>query len=326
MNSNSESAKDFKLDRSKEGAASGTTSDKEVVQQVEGSGSDAENNVANVDSPAPAPDSSTAARVPFTSLSQVDSDMALARALQEQERAYFLLQTGHGGGGFNDTDRFYYEGDHFDIPGDEENQDEEGKEEEEDEEDEDEEEEEVEEREDDPEEAGVEERAANDDEVDGANFDCDEAFARALQDKEDRDTTARLMALAGIYDIDGEFENDSNDSQEGTWEDVDPDNMSYEELIALGEAVGTESKGLNSQSIAALQQFTYVSDSKDNTSDQEQCVVCRLEYEDGDKMLSLPCKHQYHFECIRQWLERNKVCPVCSAEVMSESSTSEIKS
>jgi hypothetical protein len=122
-----------------------------------------------------------------------------------QERAYFLLQMGHGGGGFNDTDRFYYEGDHFDIRGDDEEdqdegEDEDDEEDEEDEEEEEEEEEEAEEGEDDPEEAGVEERAANDDQIDGANFDSDEAFARALQDKEDRDTTARLMALAGIHD------------------------------------------------------------------------------------------------------------------------------
>ncbi|KAG0596611.1 hypothetical protein M758_UG270000 [Ceratodon purpureus] len=256
------------MDRSKEGAASGTKSDKEKVQQVEGCGSDAGNNAANVDSPAPEP--STAARVPFTSLTQVDSDMALARALQEQERAYFLLQMGHRVGDFNHTDRFYYGGDHFYIPGDDEDdQDEEGEEEDE-EEFEDEQEEEVEERENDAEEARAEERAANDDQIDGGNFDSDEAFARALQDKEDRDTTARLMALAGIHDIDGEFETDSNDSQEGIWEDVDPDNMTYEELIALGEAVGTESKGLNPQSMAALEQHTYVSDSKDNIPDQEQ--------------------------------------------------------
>lgn len=36
--------------------------------------------------------------------------------------------------------------------------------------------------------------------LDGALFDSDEAFARALQDKDDRDTLARLMAQAGIHD------------------------------------------------------------------------------------------------------------------------------
>jgi E3 ubiquitin-protein ligase BIG BROTHER-like protein len=248
--------------------------------------------------------------------------MALARALQEQERAYFLLQMGHGGGDFNDSGRFFYEGNHFDIPGD----DEEYRDEEEDEEEQEEEEddEEVEEGADAPEEPGIEGRAAGDEQLDGANFDSDEAYARALQDKEDRDTTAHLMALAGIHDPDGGFETDSNDSHDDMWEDVDPDNMSYEELIALGEAVGTESKGLNAQSVAALQQFTYVPESKDSSTDQEQCVVCRLEYEKGDKMLRLPCKHHYHSECIQQWLQHNKVCPVCSAEVTIESSSSDV--
>lgn len=81
-NTDKEIAKETKMERSKDGAASQIPSDEEKVQQVEGSGSDAENNPANTDTPVPEP--STAARVPFTSLSQVDSDMALARALQEQ--------------------------------------------------------------------------------------------------------------------------------------------------------------------------------------------------------------------------------------------------
>ena len=70
------------MERNKEEAASSTTSEKEKMQHVEGGENDAENNAANTDSPAPDP--STATRVPFTALSQVDSDMALARALQEQ--------------------------------------------------------------------------------------------------------------------------------------------------------------------------------------------------------------------------------------------------
>lgn len=114
-----------------------------------------------------------------------------------QERAYFLLQMGHGGGDYDDSDRFFYEGSHFDIPGDdEEYRDEEEQEEEE----EDEEVEEAEEGTDDPEEPGIEGRSGGDEQLDGANFDSDEAYARALQDKEDRDTTAHLMALAGIHD------------------------------------------------------------------------------------------------------------------------------
>ena len=112
---------------------------------------------------------------------------------------------GHGGGGFNDTDRFYYEGDQLDIPGDDEEDQDEEEEDDNDEEgvveeDDEEEEEEVEDGEENLEEAGVVARAASDDQIDGANFDSDEAYARALQDKEDRDTTARLMALAGIHD------------------------------------------------------------------------------------------------------------------------------
>lgn len=121
-----------------------------------------------------------------------------------QERAYFLLQLGQGGG-FDDDDRYYDEGDRLDIPGDDdEDQDEDEEEDDNDEdgevEEDDDEEEEVDEGEEDLEEAGVEARAAGEDQLDGANFDSDEAYARALQDKEDRETTARLMALAGIRD------------------------------------------------------------------------------------------------------------------------------
>ena len=32
-----------------------------------------------------------------------------------------------------------------------------------------------------------------------------------------------------------------------------------------------------------------------------------MEYEGGDIMLTLPCKHQYHSHCIKEWLETNKV-------------------
>lgn len=43
-----------------------------------------------------------------------------------------------------------------------------------------------------------------------------------------------------------------------------------QELIALGEAVGTESRGLSTEAIAALPRFNYALDSKDDSTSAEQ--------------------------------------------------------
>lgn len=32
-----------------------------------------------------------------------------------------------------------------------------------------------------------------------------------------------------------------------------------------------------------------------------------MEFEDGESLIALPCKHSYHPECINQWLQINKV-------------------
>ncbi|CAM6026428.1 unnamed protein product [Sphagnum balticum] len=264
----------------------------------------------------PATDASTvlAKRTPFTSLSQVDADMVLARTLQDQERAYILMRMMSEGSEFNSTiggsGRYELGGDVLEERDEDRNKDEAEAEEEE-------------EEEEDNEEGDMAQSRVNaEGDIDGSLFDSDEAFAQALQEKEYRDTTARLMALAGIHDLEVEYESDGNDSEENMWQDVDPDNMSYEELLALGDAVGTESKGLSVQAISALPGSSYVPDLQEGTSGQEQCAVCRHEYEAGDLMLTLPCKHQYHSDCIQQWLQINKVCPVCGAEVASETNCS----
>lgn len=41
---------------------------------------------------------------------------------------------------------------------------------------------------------------ANDEGLNPADFESDEAFARALQDAEEREVAVRLMALAGLHD------------------------------------------------------------------------------------------------------------------------------
>ena len=43
--------------------------------------------------------------------------------------------------------------------------------------------------------------------------------------------------------------------------------------------------------------------------------MCRVEFEGQDEVVSLPCHHFYHPECISQWLQQKKVCPQCNTEV-----------
>ncbi|CAO2207521.1 unnamed protein product [Urochloa humidicola] len=243
-------------------------------------------------------------RRPFTSLSQEEADLALARVLQEQERAYMMLTAHHGGGGeYESSDAGSYE---FDEEEGSDYEEEEGNALGEDEE------------------VADAEGAAADADLDPAGYEDDEAFARALQAAEERDVAGRLMALAGIGDwrpmeqdddeeVEEEEEEDGEDPQD-QWEDVDPDEYSYEELIALGEVVGTESKGLSSDTIASLPSLTYQAQDKQE-GNMEQCVICRVEFDEGETLVALPCKHPYHSECINQWLQLNKVCPMCSAEV-----------
>ncbi|KAK1426086.1 hypothetical protein QVD17_14754 [Tagetes erecta] len=62
---------------------------------------------------------------------------------------------------------------------------------------------------------------------------------------------------------------------------LDIDDMSYEELLALGERIGSVSTGLSDNLIAkCLRESTY--SSSDQTQAEEKCVICLEEYADMD--------------------------------------------
>jgi len=49
------------------------------------------------------------------------------------------------------------------------------------------------------------------------------------------------------------------------------------------------------------------------------CPVCQCDWERGDEVRVLPCDHQFHVNCIDQWLKKHKAnCPLCKKDVRED--------
>ena len=87
--------------------------------------------------------------------------------------------------------------------------------------------------------------------------------------------------------------------------------MTYEEMLALGDQIGTVSKGLGEEQLLKLKRVNLLND--------ENCSICLHSLEIGTIATILePCGHIYDSECIKKWLEHNKTCPLCLHEVNIE--------
>ena len=89
------------------------------------------------------------------------------------------------------------------------------------------------------------------------------------------------------------------------------DNMSYEELLDLEERMGKVSKGLSEEAIKKLKKEKYVK----NKFSEDKCIICQYEYKVDEQLIILPCNHNFHLECIIEWLKKEKTCPFCKSEI-----------
>jgi len=49
---------------------------------------------------------------------------------------------------------------------------------------------------------------------------------------------------------------------------------------------------------------------------EKECTVCLAQFEQGDRVRMLPCRHEFHAGCIDRWLlDENRTCPCCRADV-----------
>lgn len=111
---------------------------------------------------------------------------------------------------------------------------------------------------------------------------------------------------------------------------LDIDSMSYEELLALEERMGTVSTALTEEALSdSLKRSIYQSEPSDDAADyvneekdDTKCCICQEEYVDGDEVGRLQCVHKFHVLCIEDWLRLKNWCPFCKESASLSNSSS----
>ncbi|KAJ6894069.1 hypothetical protein NC652_027978 [Populus alba x Populus x berolinensis] len=106
---------------------------------------------------------------------------------------------------------------------------------------------------------------------------------------------------------------------------LDIEDMSYEELLALGERIGSVNTGLSEGTIRKqLKTRTYLSSPSINLEEAacmdheaDSCIICQDDYKSKEKIATLDCGHEYHADCLKKWLRLKNVCPICKSEALN---------
>ncbi|XP_065371740.1 E3 ubiquitin-protein ligase RNF181 homolog [Calliphora vicina] len=56
----------------------------------------------------------------------------------------------------------------------------------------------------------------------------------------------------------------------------------------------------------------------DDDKETLECAVCKQPAENGEKYTILPCKHEFHEECLLLWLKKANSCPMCRYELETD--------
>eukprot|EP00624_Nannochloropsis_granulata_P006140 evm.model.NODE_44504_length_16067_cov_12.423352.4 len=48
----------------------------------------------------------------------------------------------------------------------------------------------------------------------------------------------------------------------------------------------------------------------------KHCSICLADYEEGETLCVLPCRHSYHDDCLDHWITAHSKCPLCNYDLL----------
>ena len=92
------------------------------------------------------------------------------------------------------------------------------------------------------------------------------------------------------------------------------DEMTYEQLLELEEQIGSVSRGLTEEEIKGLKHDKFIK----NKFLEDKCIICQYNFSELESVVGLPCKHCFHFACLKPWVEKEHHCPLCKTNIRKE--------
>lgn len=94
----------------------------------------------------------------------------------------------------------------------------------------------------------------------------------------------------------------------------------YESLWDLAERLGeVRHRGISEDQINQIPTLKFKTQNGEAAavadSAMQQCQICLVDFENGDCLRHIPCKHDFHKDCIDTWLKRNATCPICRQDI-----------
>ena len=51
------------------------------------------------------------------------------------------------------------------------------------------------------------------------------------------------------------------------------------------------------------------------SEDKKKCLICLEKFKKGDNIIILPCIHIFHSDCIKNWMKKQVLCPLCKCAI-----------
>ena len=85
--------------------------------------------------------------------------------------------------------------------------------------------------------------------------------------------------------------------------DFSPNDGIDGESLSYGEAALTTPSKDDEETAVGIEHYL--------EEDVVTCSICMMEIEDGERIGALECDHKFHVDCLKEWIKRRNVCPLC---------------